>query len=232
MNITINIKTMATVFPINLDEYYKVACADSKDIINIHTTLEETNDVVLDYSELERNENQVVIAEKILTDKKWPIKRGDVIRFKFVDYRDDGYFFYDGKRVIPPEKIDGFGSIPSEFKIGAEFSVNYWDKCSKIFRNSTVGGLYYDVKSAIFVLFKTFECLGRRADVYKDKNTEYQIVAIDGADFDKFKETGRCCDWSYLILYSDNSLVRKLLDNIPDEKCLVCPRQSETFTEL
>ena len=64
-------------------------------------------------------------------------KKGDVIYLEFIDYRNEGYLFYDGEKVIYPGRECGseyHDNVPSIFKV-PEFPPDYWDNIKFIFNN-------------------------------------------------------------------------------------------------
>jgi len=74
-------------------------------------------------------ENCIIYNENKKYNKKIvknTIQRGDMIQLEWIEYRNDGSYFWDGENVIQLEyEIDDYGSIPFEFSF-PEFPFTYF----------------------------------------------------------------------------------------------------------
>lgn len=84
------------------------------------------------YNELEkRKKSEEELGEemtRIIHARGDQIKRGDLARLSWIQYRNEGLYIYDGEKLIPlgdDETIDEYGYVPPEFTI-PEFDPHYW----------------------------------------------------------------------------------------------------------
>lgn len=66
------------------------------------------------------------VNQRVLELTDHQIKRGDVLHITDFQYRNDGMYLWDGKKLILQDhEIDEYGGVPKEFKIG-EFLADHW----------------------------------------------------------------------------------------------------------
>lgn len=74
---------------------------------------------------LQEAANKILLNHNEILDM---IKRGDIVQFDLITYRNDLKLIWDGTKLIDLEyDIDEYGHVPRQFNMG-EFPVNYWDK--------------------------------------------------------------------------------------------------------
>jgi hypothetical protein len=113
------------------------------------------------------------------------VKRGDLICFtkdgiKNRGYRNDGVYIWDGSKMCNLyTKIDDYGSIPPEFKVGKEFPPDYW--IYKIAHNDIVwldDDLYninkYEIRDKNNIIAYTNE-YNYKIEIYHSLNNDYPI---------------------------------------------------------
>jgi hypothetical protein len=150
-----------------------------------------------------------VIKEKYLSD----IRRGDVIRLCFITDMQYGYYFWDGEKIILPERdeIDGIPSfhiednyiaelfrVPSVFKIPKEFPLHYW-RLSLFVGQSLYGDFSYDTSD-----INRSRTLSEVGDTLVEMGTiaEISTIIVGYLNF-SLEECKINCDQSKLRIYKD-----------------------------
>jgi hypothetical protein len=117
-----------------------------------------------------RSTEILITVSKILNKKSPKPMRGDIFKFAFLKKeQQEGYFFWNGRRAILPEKDDTNDDeeneacyiVPAEFKVPTEFSVNYWKDSG--FTNFSTRALCYDTIDMKFAS----EHYGKNGDTIK-----------------------------------------------------------------
>lgn len=111
------------------------------------------------------------------------MRRGDVIKMEWMEYRNDGLFFWTGHHVISPNyDVDEYGSVPEEFAF-PEFDIHYYqDIIAHNFIVNIDPQFMRAVKQhAVFKNARDFNVLGHQVIIYSwFKTNQGQRIHVIG----------------------------------------------------
>ena len=115
------------------------------------------------------------------------LKKGDIVKFSFINMKQDGICFWDGEKVIHPyddPNSDYFG-VPSIFPL-PEFPMDYWCDIGVNFIGWSQGDFYLSFEEKNIKTIKEIEWYyndeKHKLTVYRDEASRYCVVSLYDTD--------------------------------------------------